>query len=193
MAYKKRSNKKCGDFGGKTYAGEPCPRYSGWGVRPRTREGPCKDHTEEAKKKRRIKKRRFLRLYVGNPRKTMQECCQIVGVSHDRLLDWREQDPEFKEAMLSAVDYIDEIRYVMVENSAFNQILAGDASASLVTFWLKNRAPHRWRDKVDIEATGKDGEALLPLQAIRSILSDADDEYVANHRVSPTRGRFSFN
>ncbi len=192
MAYKKRSNKRCVDLGGRRNSKKKRTRNSGWGVRTRTRLGPCKDHTEEAKKKRRIKKADFLKLYVGHPTFTMQECCKSVGVSHDRLLDWREQDPEFKEAMLSAVDYIDEIRYVMVENAAFKQILAGEASASLVQFWLKNRAPGRWRDRVEAEITGKDGEALIPLVSIRQMLAGEDADAPDTIRVSPT-GRFKFN
>lgn len=197
MGYKPTKRGKCGDFGGETYAGKPCPRYAGWGVRRKgdrrkVRVGPCKDHTEEAKAKRVVKKREFLKLYVGNPLMTMQECCKRVRVSHHRLLDWREQDLEFKEAMLSAVDYIDEIRYVMVENSAFRQILAGDASASLVIFWLKNRAPKRWKDKIEAELTGKDGSALLPLQALRSVLAENPEDIEPIRRTSPT-SRFSFN
>ncbi len=192
MAYKKRNRGKCGDFGGETYAGEPCPRYAGWGVRPKRSDGPCKDHTEEAKAERRTKKKRFLKLYVGNPGMTMQECCVTLDVSHDVILDWREVDTDFNEAVESAVSYVDEIRYVMVEDSAFKQILAGDASASLVIFWLKNRAPKRWKDKIETELTGKDGEALLPLQAIRAVLS-SDDGPTETRRVSPTRSRFQFN
>jgi hypothetical protein len=30
-------------------------------------------------------------------------------------------------------------------------------------FWLKNRRPEAWRDKLDHEHTGKDGAALVPI------------------------------
>ena len=36
--------------------------------------------------------------------------------------------------------------------------VAGDTTAQI--FWLKNRKPAEWRDKQNIEHTGKDGEAL---------------------------------
>ena len=36
--------------------------------------------------------------------------------------------------------------------------VAGDTTAQI--FWLKNRKPAEWRDKQNIEHTGKDGETL---------------------------------
>ena len=36
--------------------------------------------------------------------------------------------------------------------------VAADTTAQI--FWLKNRKPAEWRDKQNVEHTGKDGEAL---------------------------------
>lgn len=194
MAYQKRNRKKCGDFGGLTYDKQPCPRYAGWGVRPKVRVGPCKDHTEEAKTKRRFKQEEFVKMYVGNPSMTMQQVCDEIDISHDTLHNWREAEPEFNETMKTAIDYVDEWRYVAVESAAFNQIIAGEASASLVKFWLVNRAPKRWKDKVTQELVGKDGEELVSLGFIRSVLEDHDPATalsVTSSSGSPTR--FSTN
>jgi hypothetical protein len=41
-------------------------------------------------------------------------------------------------------------------------------------FWLKNRRPDLWRDKHDVEHTGKDGEPLVPV--LNVFTRSADDQ-----------------
>lgn len=50
--------------------------------------------------------------------------------------------------------------------------VAPDTTAMI--FWLKNRRPDLWRDKHDIEHTGKDGEPLVPV--LNVFTRSADDQ-----------------
>ena len=46
-----------------------------------------------------------------------------------------------------------------LEEATFDHHVAPDTVAGI--FWLKNRRPERWRDKIEHEITGKDGTPLV--------------------------------
>ncbi len=168
----------CGDHGGRTLDKEPCPRPAGWGINPKTKKvitGPCRDHTKEALAARDHTKEQYLVQYLQGDR-SAEEICEDIGTSHSALMTWRQEDPEFGALCERAVEVVDDMRVVNIEDTTYRRIIAGEAAAQETIFWLKNRAPDRWRDKVEIEATGKDGQPLIPLAAIRALVED-DEEH----------------
>lgn len=168
----------CGDFGGRTLDNEPCPRPAGWGINPKTEKvvnGPCRDHCQEAMDKRERVKERYLMAYLQADR-TIVEICEDIDVSPDTLMLWRKEDPEFGVLCEQAVLVVDDIRTINVEDTTYRRIIRGEAAAQETIFWLKNRAPDRWRDKVELEATGRDGQPLVPLAAIRVMVDDGDEQ-----------------
>ena len=82
---------------------------------------------------------------------TLQEVAQTIGKSVRTLGRWSRQYPEMRAALKEGVDASD----ARVESSLFDKALSGDVTACI--FWLKNRRPDAWRDKANIEHTGKDG------------------------------------
>jgi hypothetical protein len=53
----------------------------------------------------------------------------------------------------AAVEESDTVRVALVEDAYFARLFSGKASAAELIFFLKNRAPERWRDKVDVGVT----------------------------------------
>ena len=64
------------------------------------------------------------------------------------------------------------MRAQIVEDMTFRRIVRGEASASLITFWLKNRAPNRWKDRAQRELAGISEQSQVTLEVIRSIIDD---------------------
>ncbi len=164
-----RRIKTSGSFGGRTAAGKPCPRVAGWGVRGRG-DGRCRDHTPRADAKLHANKKKLLELYRTASVSLKEAAQRACGVDQSTIWRWRQADPEFDAEVNKAISMVDEIRYVAVEDATFNQIVRGEAAPAVVIFWLKNRAPHRWRDRVHQELTGPAGAPLIPLEVIRSIV-----------------------
>lgn len=161
----KEGDPRCGDYGGEKASGEPCGRKAGWGT-DHPGEGPCRDHGDEkARKVERIKEA-FLDLYLGSGgQKPLRTCAKAMGVSNTTVWEWRQEDPEFDRKVSEAVEALDELRLQMVEESTFARIVQGEASASLVKFYLENTARRvakrrgespRWSDsrhlQVDMDA-----------------------------------------
>lgn len=78
---------------------------------------------------------------------------QAVDVSVAVVNRWRNEDPEFMEQELQA----EETAAEQVEDALFQSAINGNTQAQL--YWLKNRAPKRWRDArgvdVQVEVTGQ--------------------------------------
>lgn len=74
---------------------------------------------------------------------------EAVDVSVSVVNRWRNEDPEFFEAELQA----EETAAEKVEDALYQSAVNGNTQAQL--YWLKNRAPKRWRDarSVDVEVT----------------------------------------
>lgn len=93
---------------------------------------------------------------------TDQEIADSIGISTSTYYRWRQQFPEFREAIKENKDEVDR----RVENALFAKALAGDTTASI--FWLKNRKRADWRDRT--EHTGVDGG---PVEfVVKSILEE---------------------
>ncbi len=102
------------------------------------------------------------------------EISRVLHVSVSTLREWRALHPEFAEALQHGKDIADD----MVEAALFRRAIgyshdavkilqnAGEAvvvpyvehvapDTNAAKFWLMNRRPDRWRDKVEMEHSGK--------------------------------------
>jgi hypothetical protein len=77
---------------------------------------------------------------------------------------WKERHPEFAEALELGKQVAD----ANVVGALYSNALAGNVTAQI--FWLKNRRKDDWRDKQDVEHTGKNGG---PIQVIASSHDEA--------------------
>lgn len=115
---------------------------------------------------------------------TNEEICEMIGIHVSTIYDWQKKYPEIKEALRVGKDVADR----QVEQALFNRALGSEyeetkiiierddngkekkrqekvmkkimPSVEAQKFWLKNRKPETWRDKIENEITGKDGGAI---------------------------------
>ncbi len=84
---------------------------------------------------------------------TMTKSCIAAGTNKVTIWRWRKEDQEFDDAILSILDS----RVQVVEDALFvnatSNTKAGDTTAQI--FFLKNRSKGRWKDKQEIEHSGK--------------------------------------
>ena len=118
--------------------------------------------------------------------KTDEEISTAFGISRSTLLEWKKSHPELSVALKIGKSEAD----TAVENSLFKRAMgytyeelkivndgervektvkqvAPDTTAQI--FWLKNRKPDEWRDKVHQEVTGKDGG---PVAVVRDMTDE---------------------
>ena len=65
-----------------------------------------------------------------------------IGITTSTLYEWKNKYPEFSEALKESKEVAD----FEVENALYKKAKMGDVTAQI--FWLKNRQPRDWRDKV---------------------------------------------
>ena len=85
-----------------------------------------------------------------------------VGVSRQKLYNWRKKYEEIDEALRMGKDVADR----QVENALFKAALEGNVTA--IIFWLKNRKPDKWRDMKNIDAN------IESIKKLDQILGDID-------------------
>lgn len=163
--------KTCGCM---TRLGDKCKRPAGHGLG--LDYGPCSQHsTDEAVSQAQIKKE-FLRL-LPDPLMTVSNIATEMGIPIRSLYGMRGADPIFEKEWIVTMMTKENFRTEIIEESMFKR--ASDEkiqNPAETIFWLKNRAPTRWRDKVVQEVTGADGRPLMPIDALRSFLIDESDE-----------------
>lgn len=76
--------------------------------------------------------------------KTEDEIAAAIGICRTTLWNWKNQHPEFLNALNQWKDSADS----KVETSLYEKALNGDVTACI--FWLKNRKPREWRDRQEI-------------------------------------------
>lgn len=112
---------------------------------------------------------------------TDKELSDFFEVSEKTLNTWKAEHPDFLQSLKEGKEQADAtvasklyhraIGYehpdVHVSNyqgaitlTPLTKHYAPDPTSAI--FWLKNRQRGKWRDKVDHEMTGKDGEPLMP-------------------------------
>lgn len=158
----------CGDLGHKNRDGNPCRKPLGWGIKGRD-TGPCRYHDgRDQGTRERIKK--GIVEYLARPELTLRQVGRKVGRAPNTIWGWRQRDKEFDKQCATAMSSANSARVQIVEDSLFKRIITDRVNPAETIFWLKNRAPERWRDKVVSARTGKDGKALIPVAALRSLL-----------------------
>lgn len=75
---------------------------------------------------------------------TEQQIAHNMGISYSTLKEWKKKFPAISATLKQTKAVVD----VAVENALLKKALAGDVTACI--FWLKNRRPEAWRDKVTV-------------------------------------------
>lgn len=72
---------------------------------------------------------------------TDEQIAKNIGIATGTLYDWKNKYPEISDALKKGKEVAD----YEVENALFRNAMGGDTTAQI--FWLKNRKPHKWRDR----------------------------------------------
>lgn len=73
---------------------------------------------------------------------TEEQIAHNIGIKRQTLYEWKAKFPDINDAIKKGKDIVD----YEVENALFKRAKQGDVTAQI--FWLKNRRPEKWRDKV---------------------------------------------
>lgn len=84
----------------------------------------------------------------------------FFGVTQRTIINWRKNQPGFAEACEQGKARAD----ALVARALYNNAVGGDTTACI--FWLKNRQKHAWRDRHEIDHSGK--VAVDPIQLLLS-------------------------
>lgn len=171
--------KTCGDFGGMKRGRRhdeptPCNAWAGAGTE-HIGTGRCVKHDEQAEAAKAALKEEVL-TYLRDPNQTLANVSQLSGVSITRMWDWKAEDEAFDKEWITIQANKDRQRVAIVEDALFVRAAAGKINPAEAIFFLKNRDPARWKDKVERELTGKDGTPLIPIEALRLVLSEEDED-----------------
>ncbi len=128
---------------------------------------------EDDDKKNRIKA--FLKSFESGA--TFDASCKSAGVARTSIWNWRKQDVELDEQIKT----IRNARTQVMEDALFQSGIKGNVVAQI--FWLKNRGGGEWKDKQEIEHSGKlelneeETNKLIELaeRAIRELRNDNQD------------------
>ena len=99
---------------------------------------------------------KFLEVYAEGQH-TLAGAAEEAGVNASTIWRWRAADAEFDARVKLAITNFDTLRVQLVEDSLFQRLEKGEASAAEVIFFLCNRAPDRWRSVQRLEHTGAGG------------------------------------
>jgi len=73
---------------------------------------------------------------------TDEQIAHNMGIRRTTLYDWKNKYPDIDDALKKGKEIVD----YEVENALLKRAKQGDVTAQI--FWLKNRRPEKWRDKV---------------------------------------------
>jgi len=121
---------------------------------------------------------------------TDADLARFFDVDEKTINNWKETHPEFLQSLKRGKEeadanvaqrlYARAMGYEHEEDKIFNEngtamivptIKHYPPEPAAAIFWLKNRQPHKWRDKRETELTGADNG---PIQVDMSGLSEAD-------------------
>lgn len=74
---------------------------------------------------------------------SMEQIAHNMGISKQTLYRWQDTSSYICDAIKKGKEVCD----YMVENALFTSAIGGNVVAQI--FWLKNRMPERWQDKVE--------------------------------------------
>lgn len=81
---------------------------------------------------------------------TDQQIAEKMGIGVRTLYEWKKKYSQFSQALKSGKEVVD----YAVENALLKKALAGDVGACC--FWLKNRRPDKWKDRIDAAVSMED-------------------------------------
>ena len=99
---------------------------------------------------------------------TIGEICAKVGISRQAFYDWRDNHPEFAQALEDAANERMEMFVLEAKKSLLKKIkeqitttkhIAPDTGA--IIFVLTNGDPDHWKNRQNAELTGANGEPLV--------------------------------
>ena len=76
---------------------------------------------------------------------TNEQIAENLRINPDTLYKYKKKYPEFSEALKKGKEIVD----YEVENALLKNALEGNITAQI--YWLKNRRPKKWRDKIEVE------------------------------------------
>jgi hypothetical protein len=85
---------------------------------------------------------------------------RYFAVGKRTINDWKIAHPDFADALNSGKEVADG----KVARALYDKAVGGDTTAMI--FWLKNRQKHAWRDRHEIDHSGK--VAVDPIQLLLS-------------------------
>lgn len=96
---------------------------------------------------------------------TDEQIAHNMGINKATLYDWIKKYPDISDSLKRGKEVVD----IQVENALLKNALSGNITAQI--FWLKNRRPNKWRDKVQ-----EDNNATL--ERLDNILKEIKDDAV---------------
>lgn len=81
---------------------------------------------------------------------TEEEMAARLGISRYSFIEYKKQFSDFSDILKKTKDFVDG----QVENALLQSALAGNTTAQI--FWLKNRRPDKWRDKMEVKTETAD-------------------------------------
>lgn len=96
---------------------------------------------------------------------TDEQIAHNMGINKATLYDWIKKYPDISDSLKGGKEVVD----IQVENALLKNALSGNITAQI--FWLKNRRPNKWRDKVQ-----EDNNATL--ERLDNILKEIKDDAV---------------
>jgi len=80
---------------------------------------------------------------------SISQACESADLNRTTLWLWRKKDKKLDEEILAILDS----RTQVIEDALYKSAINGNITAQI--FWLKNRAPKRWRDVQDQRQSGE--------------------------------------
>lgn len=76
---------------------------------------------------------------------TDEQIADNLNISKDTFYKYKKTYPDFSDSLKKGKEVVD----YEVENALLKNALSGNITAQI--FWLKNRKPKQWKDKVEVE------------------------------------------
>lgn len=86
---------------------------------------------------------------------TNEQIASNMSIGITTLWEWRKKSTKISNALKTGKEEAD----LQVENALYKEALKGNITA--IIFWLKNRKPRDWRDKIQQEITTESAVKLV--------------------------------
>lgn len=81
---------------------------------------------------------------------TDEQIAKNMGIGVRTFYEWKTKYPQISQSLKENKDVVDR----QVENALYQSALSGNTTAQI--FWLKNRKPKQWRDRVEVQDNDDD-------------------------------------